>query len=127
MNKKLFSILFILFLAGILSVSCSNKDKTGSGGNVKIDTTYKGNWYIADSQYLFMTVKDDGDVSFPGIESQGATGKKVEGSGSSYTATLSGPGAPDLVLQITFTDSSTGTVKISQGGNDLGTDNIVKR
>ena len=127
MNKKLFSILFILFLACILSVSCSNKDKTGSGGNVKIDTTYKGNWYTADSQYLFMTVKDDGDVSFPGIESQGATGKKVEGSGSSYTVTYSGPGAPDLVLQITFTDSSTGTVKISQGGNDLGTDNIVKR
>ena len=30
MNKKLFSILFTLFLAGILSVSCSNADKTGS-------------------------------------------------------------------------------------------------
>ena len=33
MNKKNFIILFMLLLAGILSVSCSNKDKTGAGGN----------------------------------------------------------------------------------------------
>ena len=33
MNKKIFTILFMLLLAGILFVSCSNKDKTGAGGN----------------------------------------------------------------------------------------------
>ncbi len=36
MNKKLF---FYFILVGILSVSCSNKDKTGSGSNTKIDST----------------------------------------------------------------------------------------
>lgn len=33
MNKKILSIIFTLFLAGILSISCSNKDKTGPGDN----------------------------------------------------------------------------------------------
>ncbi|MEI0796723.1 hypothetical protein R4Q14_00125 [Brachyspira intermedia] len=52
MNKKLFSILFTLFLVGILSVSCSNADKTGSGSNtntdnnVKVDSQYVGDWGI---------------------------------------------------------------------------------
>ncbi|WP_297297617.1 hypothetical protein [uncultured Brachyspira sp.] len=46
MNKKLLSILFTLFLAGILSVSCSNADKTGSGETkpTGIDSKYAGNW-----------------------------------------------------------------------------------
>ena len=46
MNKKLLSILFTLFLAGILSVSCSNADKTGSGETkpTGIDSKYAGTW-----------------------------------------------------------------------------------
>lgn len=46
MNKRLFSILFTLFLAGILSVSCSNADKTGSGETkpTGIDSKYAGTW-----------------------------------------------------------------------------------
>ena len=33
MNKKILSIIFTLFLAGLLSISCSNKDKTGPGSD----------------------------------------------------------------------------------------------
>lgn len=33
MNKKFLSIIFTLFLAGLLSISCSNKGTTGTGGN----------------------------------------------------------------------------------------------
>ena len=33
MNKKILSIIFTLFLAGLLSISCSNKDTTGPGDN----------------------------------------------------------------------------------------------
>lgn len=70
MNKKLFSILFTLFLVGILSVSCSNKDKTGSdsssNSNGKIDTIYKGDWY--DLEELVMKVDANGNISFPTIE-----------------------------------------------------------
>ena len=42
MNKKLFSILFTLFLIGVLSVSCSNKDKTSQ--STGIDSKYAGTW-----------------------------------------------------------------------------------
>ncbi|ADG71573.1 hypothetical protein [Brachyspira murdochii] len=42
MNKKLLSILFTLFLSGILSVSCSNADKTAQGTG--IDSKYAGTW-----------------------------------------------------------------------------------
>ena len=46
MNKKLLSILFTLFLVGVLSVSCSNADKTGSGETkpTGIDSKYAGTW-----------------------------------------------------------------------------------
>lgn len=46
MNKRLFSILFTLFLVGVLSVSCSNADKTGSGETkpTGIDSKYAGTW-----------------------------------------------------------------------------------
>ena len=33
MNKKILSIIFTLFLAGLLSISCSNKDTTGPSGD----------------------------------------------------------------------------------------------
>ena len=42
MNKRLFSILFTLFLVGVLSVSCSNKDKTSQ--STGIDSKYAGTW-----------------------------------------------------------------------------------
>ncbi|WP_239648927.1 hypothetical protein [Brachyspira hyodysenteriae] len=61
MDKKLYYILFTLFLSCILVVSCSNKDKTGSS-----DTMYVGNWYEADE--LVMIVGSNGDISFPTIE-----------------------------------------------------------
>lgn len=39
MNKKILSIIFTLFLAGLLSISCSNKDKTGPTDNNSGSTT----------------------------------------------------------------------------------------
>ena len=45
MNKRLFSILFTLFLVGVLSVSCSNADKTGSGETKPTGIgKYAGTW-----------------------------------------------------------------------------------
>lgn len=43
MNKKILSIIFTLFLAGLLSISCSNKDKTGPGDNGAGSTTIPEN------------------------------------------------------------------------------------
>ncbi|CRF35583.1 hypothetical secreted protein [Brachyspira suanatina] len=127
MNKKLFSILFTLFLVGILSVSCSNKDKTGSGdGNST--AKYAGDWYTDDSvPELVMKVDSNGNISFPGIEAQGAAIKGIEGSGSSYTVTYSGPNAPDMIVKILFSDTSTCSVEISQEGNKTTKYNLTKK
>ena len=61
MNKKILSIIFTLFLAGLLSISCSNKGKTGPGdkgdngggttttipeSGTGIDSGYRGRMYF---------------------------------------------------------------------------------
>ena len=129
MNKKLFSILSTLFLVGILFVSCSNKDKTGSdsssNSNGKIDTIYKGDWY--DLEELVMQIDISGNISFPTIENQGATIKGIEGSGSSYTVTYSYSNNPDVIVKILFSDTSTCSVEISQEGGKLTTYNLIKK
>ena len=66
MSKKISTIFLSLFLIGILSVSCSNSDKTGAGDG---STTTKGieqfnnNSYVSESAimgslYLWVSVKD---------------------------------------------------------------------
>lgn len=45
MTKKISTIFLSLFLVGILSVSCSNKDKTGSSGIEQ----YNGNTYVSEA------------------------------------------------------------------------------
>lgn len=110
MNKKLFSILFTLFLVGALSVSCSNKDKTGSSSNV-----YAGDWYEkTDQSYtdIVMSISADGSISVPNIEKQNPPSKKVEGSGNSYTITY-GEGATAVIFKVTFTDADNGQVTVT--------------
>ena len=74
MSKKISTIFLSLFLVGILSISCSNKDKTGSG-NSTVDNSkgveqYNGNTYVStkitiNSQegYVWVSIKD-AKVSF---------------------------------------------------------------
>ncbi|PTY39096.1 hypothetical protein [Brachyspira hampsonii] len=57
MNKKLFSILFTLFLVGVLSVSCSNKDKTGSG-----ESTESGKGFGFDQKYAYTWIAEGFDA-----------------------------------------------------------------
>ena len=49
MNKKLLTIFLSLFLVVILSVSCSNKDKTGSSGIEQ----YNGNSYVSTKTFNY--------------------------------------------------------------------------
>ena len=75
MNKKILSIIFTLFLAGLLSISCSNKDKTGPGDNngggstaipengTGIGSSYQGRMYFTgntDYEAGTVTVTLDG-------------------------------------------------------------------
>lgn len=119
---------FFLFLAGILSVSCSNKDKTGSCSNAKIDTTYKGNWYISgDSSSVFMAVKDDGDVSFPSVESMGATGKKLKEEEAHILLLTAYQVLLDMIVKITFKAASICSISITQENSTQDNFDLVKR
>ena len=105
MNKKLFFFLFFLFLACILSVSCSNKDKTGSGGNSKIDSKYAGTWiYTGTSSGTAFIVNGDGSLDFgANVTAQ------IEGSGDTYTVTTTIEGTT-YKMQIKFTSETTAEI-----------------
>ena len=66
MSKKISTIFLSLFLIGILSVSCSNADKTGAGETTKGIEQYNGNNYVSTKafnyengqSYFWVSVKD---------------------------------------------------------------------
>lgn len=130
MNKKLFSILFTLFLVGILSVSCSNKDKTGSSSNTKVDSIYAGDWYEkSDQSYakIVMSISADGNVSFPDLEGSQAT-KKVEVSGNSCTVTYSDPaGGNSIEFIVTFNNTSSCSIMAKKDGQVAYNNDLVKK
>ena len=111
MNKKLLTIFLSLFLVGILSVSCSNADKTGAGdGNSTVDNSkgieqFNGNTYVSKDSfdassvmpglttaYLWVSVKDGKIATLPNnnnntapvFEGSYMTGP-ITGSGTDYT------------------------------------------
>ena len=79
MSKKILTIFLSLFLIGILSVSCSNADKTGAGdGNSTVDNSkgieqFNGNTYVSiksfnyknDQLYFWVSVKDGQVATLP--------------------------------------------------------------
>ncbi|MEI0526902.1 hypothetical protein R4K54_13395 [Brachyspira murdochii] len=61
MNKKLLYILFTLFLTGILSVSCSNADKTGAEETIN---KYKGTIYHSENNDgRYVSINEDGSIT----------------------------------------------------------------
>ena len=89
MNKRLFSILFTLFLVGVLSVSCSNADKTGSGETkpTGIDSKYAGTWIGGGSlagQTIIINADGSAQNQTEGIDMPASSITK--NSDTSYTA-----------------------------------------
>lgn len=89
MNKRLFSILFTLFLVGVLSVSCSNADKTGSGETkpTGIDSKYAGTW-IGDGDLTGqrIIINTDGSVRNESQNIDMPASSITKNSDTSYTA-----------------------------------------
>ena len=87
MNKRLFSILFTLFLAGVLSVSCSNKDKTSQPTG--IDSKYAGTW-IGGGDLTGQTIVINADGSAKnqteGVDVDMPASSITKNSDTSYTA-----------------------------------------
>ncbi|WP_297206581.1 hypothetical protein [uncultured Brachyspira sp.] len=131
MNKKLLTIFLSLFLVGILSVSCSNKDKTGSSGIEQ----FNGNSYVSASTingsqvYLWVSIKD-GTVGIYGYNSNTSEPSypgymNVTGSGTDYNF-YSGIGDAAGTLKFA-SDGSSVTVRFTKNtqANDIVGQNIV--
>ena len=88
MNKKLLTIFLSLFLVGILSISCSNEDKTAPKGIEQ----FNGNTYVSGDigggSYIWVSIKD-GKVGIMGNNSNTSESEylgymNVTGSGTDY-------------------------------------------
>ena len=115
MNKKLFSILFTLFLIGVLSVSCSNKDKTSQPTG--IDSKYADKWLISGDQGIdntILTINADGSITDDTGNNIPAS-QITKNSNNSYTAitTLSENGSTNkITINIEFTAETSANLKI---------------
>ena len=119
MNKRLFSILFTLFLVGVLSVSCSNADKTGSGETkpTGIDSKYAGTW-IGDGDLAGQTIIINADGSAQnqteGVDIDMPASSITKNSDTSYTANYTlNPNTEVTVkgtMNIEFTSDTSATV-----------------
>ncbi|MEI0566339.1 hypothetical protein [Brachyspira pulli] len=114
MSKKISTIFLSLFLVGILSVSCSNSDKTGAGETTKGIEQYNNNFYVSTSAvlgsaYLWVSIKDgkvgmlpNNNTTPPDFTGKYMTGP-ITGSGTDYTFD-SGDGTTKGTLK--FSDTS---------------------
>lgn len=85
MNKRLFSILFTLFLVGVLSVSFSNKDKTSQ--STGIDSKYAGTWIGGgDLAGQTIIINTDGSVRNESQNIDMPASSITKNSDTSYTA-----------------------------------------
>lgn len=107
MNKKLLTIFLSLFLVGILSISCSNKDKTAPDTSTPktIDPKYSGIW---TSSYNPDAVEIDinGNI-YEYNSTRGNKGEVLESTDPSYKVKIYGK-----EIKITFKDVNNATVNI---------------
>lgn len=73
MNKKIKTILFTLFVAGLLTVSCSSKDKTGPSSDNGGGTTIPENGTGIDSGYLDRRFAPEADRKLKVTSTAGVT------------------------------------------------------
>ncbi|MEI0609069.1 hypothetical protein [Brachyspira pilosicoli] len=135
MNKKLLSLISVLFLVSVLAVSCSNADKTGSGDNNSGNggsgtggdggTTptpegiakYAGTWtakFDANNSYEVI-INTDGKVTIDDGSGTKKEATDIIESGNTYTMKVKHSSATDFVeVTITFTDANNGTIQDEQ-------------
>ena len=118
MSKKISTIFLSLFLIGILSVSCSNADKTGAGETTKGIEQYNGNTYVSiksfnyenDQLYFWVSVKDGQVATLPSDNTTPPNFEPVyfpvTGSGRDYSFSLD-------------SGSVVGTFKFASDGNSV--------
>ena len=152
MSKKISTIFLSLFLIGILSVSCSNADKTGAGdgnstgagdGNSTVDSSkgieqFNGNSYVSAQSYtvpqlgtgyLWISVKD-GEV---GISTSADNANEptyqgyfpVTGSGTDYSFSTDYYDQPNAIKGTLKFSSDSSSVTIMFTANPAFPENLL--
>ncbi len=122
MSKKFLSLILVLFLVGILAVSCSNANKTGSNTSSKGLGYYAGTWYTYIQQVnndIILIISSDGSVSIgeattgPADKSTDVTDKGNETYDVKFVD--QDPNHGTYILTLKFNDDTSGTFSISDG------------
>lgn len=131
MSKKFLSLILVLFLVGILAVSCSNADKTGSGDNnsgigdggttTQGIAKYEGTWQLTDLvPTTILTISNNGAVTYR-VETSTSVADSVDDKGNeTYEVKFvdkvhpAGPGGI-WTLTLTFNNDTSGTFSNSDG------------
>ncbi|MEI0595424.1 hypothetical protein [Brachyspira pilosicoli] len=130
MNKKLLSLISVLFLVSVLAVSCSNKDKTGSDSSTSKGLAhYAGTWQLTPTAKqttiptITITISNDGYVTFDGEKSTSVTDKGNE----TYEVKFSPANEGESILTLTFTNDTTGTFTLSLASGEIGSGTLTKQ
>lgn len=112
MNKKLLTIFLSLFLIGILSISCSNKDKTAPDTSTPstpktIDPKYFGIWSSSDNPAA-VEIDINGNIYEYENSSRGSKGEIIEASDPTYKVKIYND---DVTIK--FTGENNATVNIN--------------
>lgn len=113
MSKKISTIFLSLFLVGILSISCSNADKTGAGDTSTpktINAQYAGIWEYSTGDNVEIDI--NGNIYEYKNSSRGEKGEIVEANDPSYKVKIYGK-----EIKITFNNVNKATVNID--GQDV--------
>ena len=112
MSKKILTIFLSLFLVGILSISCSNKDKTAPDTSTPktINAQYAGIWEYSTGDNVEIDI--NGNIYEYKNSSRGAKGEIVEANDPSYKVKIYGK-----EIKITFNNVNKATVNID--GQDV--------
>ena len=107
MSKKILTIFLSLFLVSILSVSCSNKDKTAPDTSTPktIDPKYSGIWSSSDNPDA-VEIDINGNI-YEYNSTRGNKGEVLESTDPSYKVKIYGS-----EITITFKDVNNATVNI---------------
>lgn len=108
MSKKISAIFLSLFVVGVLSISCSNKDTTGAGSAISktINMEYAGIWG-SSSKSDSVEIDMNGNIYEYKNSSRGAKGEIIEANDPNYKIKIYG-----REFTITFTDVNNATVNI---------------
>ena len=108
MSKKILTIFLSLFLVSILSVSCSNKDKTAPDTSTPktIDPKYSGIWSSSDNPDA-VEIDINGNIYEYQNSSRGTKGEIIEANDPTYKVKIYND-----EVTIKFTDENNATVNI---------------